>query len=127
MRHVRLGFAPADAGHLDKPDRRAIERPGRVERHSIESPAGQNLIDGARRPTALGGERAYEDRFVKDRSPRESRHSVESGKYASPERPYAKRSISASASAISGISGVGEKPLSAGARTARASAGRAVD
>jgi len=44
-----------------------------------------------------------------------------------PERPYAKRSISACASAISGISGVGEKPSSAGLRMARASAGRPVD
>ena len=35
-----------------------------------------------------------------------------------PKRPYAKRSISACASAISGISGVGAKPSSAGARTA---------
>jgi len=34
-----------------------------------------------------------------------------------PELPYAKRSISASGSAISGISGVGEKLSSAGART----------
>jgi len=34
---------------------------------------------------------------------------------------------SARASAISGISGVGSKPSSAGARTAWASAGRAVD
>jgi hypothetical protein len=33
-------------------------------------------------------------------------------------RPYAKSSISACASAISGISGVGEKPSTAGARTA---------
>jgi hypothetical protein len=31
-----------------------------------------------------------------------------------PKRPYPKRSISACASAISGISGVGEKPLRAG-------------
>ena len=44
-----------------------------------------------------------------------------------PNRPYAERSISACASAISGISGVGAKPSSAGARTAWPSAGRAVD
>ena len=35
-----------------------------------------------------------------------------------PKRPYAKRFISACASAISGICGVGAKPSSAGARTA---------
>jgi hypothetical protein len=35
-----------------------------------------------------------------------------------PKRAYANLERSASASAISGISGVGEKPLSAGARTA---------
>jgi hypothetical protein len=45
----------------------------------------------------------------------------------SPNRPYAKCSISACASAISGSSGVGAKPSSAGARTAQASAGRPVD
>ena len=39
----------------------------------------------------------------------------------------ASASNSACASAISGISGVGEKPSSAGARTAWASAGRPVD
>ena len=44
-----------------------------------------------------------------------------------PERPYAKRSVNDIASAISGISGVGAKPSSAGARTAWASAGRPVD
>ena len=43
------------------------------------------------------------------------------------KRPYAKRSISARASAISGTSGVGAKPSSARARTAWASTGRAVD
>src|ERR1700722_13022549 len=43
------------------------------------------------------------------------------------EQSYAKRFINASASAISGISGVGEKPSSAGPRTAWASIGRAVD
>jgi hypothetical protein len=43
------------------------------------------------------------------------------------KRPYAKRSISACASAISSISGVGEKPSSAGARTAWASPKRPVD
>jgi hypothetical protein len=40
---------------------------------------------------------------------------------AAPKRPYAERSISTRASAISGISGVGEKTSSAGARTAWAS------
>ena len=36
---------------------------------------------------------------------------MRAAKYVSPERAYAKQSISASASAISGISGVGEKPF----------------
>jgi hypothetical protein len=40
---------------------------------------------------------------------------------------YASRDSSACASVISGISGVGEKPSSAGARVARASFGRPVD
>jgi hypothetical protein len=40
---------------------------------------------------------------------------------------YASRDSSASASAISGISGVGAKPSSAGARTACAPVGRPVD
>ena len=64
----------------------------------------------------------------KDRSSGESRRSIARANWTSPpEAAYAKRSISASASAISGISGEGEKPSSAGASTARASAGRAVD
>ena len=43
------------------------------------------------------------------------------------KQAYANPESSACASAISGISGVGEKPLSASARTAWASIGRAVD
>ena len=43
-----------------------------------------------------------------------------------PERPYAKRSISACASAISGIEADSVKPSRAGARTVRASAQRPV-
>ena len=43
------------------------------------------------------------------------------------ERAYAKRSISAIASAISGISGVGANPSSAGAETAWASRRRFVN
>jgi hypothetical protein len=76
----------------------------------------------------LGGEPTYRGRAAN------SRNRLETGRSAlrvppdyRPERPYAKGSISASASAISGISGVGEKPLSAGASTAPASAGRPVD
>ena len=44
-----------------------------------------------------------------------------------PKRPYAKRSTRACASAISGISGVGAKPSSAGASAPCASTGRPVD
>jgi hypothetical protein len=44
-----------------------------------------------------------------------------------PKRSYASCDSSACVSTISGISGVGEKPSSAGARTAWASAGRPVD
>src|SRR5271166_4005492 len=44
-----------------------------------------------------------------------------------PKQTYGSRDSSACASAISGISGVGEKPSSAGARTAWASAGRSVN
>jgi hypothetical protein len=47
--------------------------------------------------------------------------------YRPSRRPYAKRPSSACASAISGISGVGEKPSSAGARMACASLGRPID
>jgi hypothetical protein len=47
--------------------------------------------------------------------------------FTAPGRLYAKRSIRDCASAISGISGVGEKPSSAGASTAWASTRRSVD
>ena len=71
-----------------------------------------------------GGKRAYEGPSRKDRTPGENRRSTASAEWASPpEAAYAKRSISACAPAISGISGVGVKPSSAGARTAFARQG----
>ena len=76
----------------------------------------------------LGGKCACRCCPGKDRSPRKSCYSITRAKYSHrPERPYANRSISASASAILGISGVGAKPSSAGVRTACAAAGRPVD
>ena len=84
----------------------------------------------ARRPPIpiLGGKCAYNGCHGKDRSACESCHSIACLKYASTsEAAYASRGRSACASAISGISGVGEKPANAGARTASASAGRPAD
>ena len=62
------------------------------------------------------------DIFVSDRKP------AQSGVYSCLTcTPASIATNSACASAISGISGVGEKPSSAGARIAWASTGRAVD
>ncbi len=78
--------------------------------------------------SAMGGERAYRRRAGNSRNRPETGHSaLRVPPHHHPKRPYAKRSSSACASAISGISGVGEKPSSAGARTAWASFGRPVD
>jgi hypothetical protein len=89
---------------------------------------------GAGRPTPASVNVAKGRRADLKGSPREgtdcapSRHFIPgTNGFNRPKRHYAKRSISACASAISGISGVGEKPSSAGASTAWASAGRPVD
>ena len=67
-------------------------------------------------------------RCGKDRSPAESVFIRLAGNWLHCPKPiYGSRDWSARASAISTISGVGEKPSSAGARTACASALRPVD
>ncbi len=80
------------------------------------------------RTSQVGGEPTNRGRAGNSRNRPETGHSaLRVPPHHHPKRPYAKRSSSACASAISGISGVGEKPSSAGARTAWASFGRPVD
>src|SRR5271157_5598397 len=119
--------------------RAAIDRAGnddrarRVDRVNAEDPLGQIKPDARDR-------RGIDDRLAHGRPPFQMALSTttilarlmpfgapSTPSKIRPKRPYAKRSISARASAISGISGVGEKPSSAGARTACASVGRPVD
>src|SRR5271155_5230412 len=105
----------------ERPDSVVLRRAALILKGSEGATATQTFFKPATSP--LGGERAY-----KGRSQGHSRHSIaRENRLHRPERPYAKRSISACASAISGISGVGEKPSSAGASTAWPSAGRPVD
>jgi hypothetical protein len=77
---------------------------------------------GEQRASQMGGKRAYERHLARDRSARQSRHSITSTN--SLHRPkqtkqtYANRNARVCASAIFRISGVGEKPWSTGERCA---------
>jgi hypothetical protein len=123
-------------GRLVRTAARSVQRPlGQAEagrrdhlfdlaEDSLESTLSRR--SGSRPRTGqLGGKHAFMDRAGKDRSPTQIRHSI-----AARNRPYRPKRLmpvvtsSASASAISGISRVGAKPSSAGARAAWASAGR---
>src|SRR5271165_39492 len=97
-----------------------------VEPHDLETGLSLRFRLQPSEPPA-GPRRGYRaSGFVLGRIPALQKAARE-GPEIRPERSYAKRSISASASVISGISDVGAKPSSAGTSTAWASAMRPVN